>query len=218
MSSLPDRRSFMSVVASAAGLAALDGSRQTASAQAPPAAKSKWDLSWFDDFKGQHKQLYDMGSYSLVDEPAPLRYIAHYLEAHKEVSGLQPSEINTVVGTMYSAFPLNASDPIWEKFKLGERWKIIDPRTKAPAIRNIFLEDGPLSPGVKKLQSRGTVFWQCNVALGKVVMVLSQSSDLSPLEVRNELVAGLNPGVRLVPAHVFAVGLAQERGFTYMKP
>ena len=31
-------------------------------------------------------------------------------------------------------------------------------------------------------------------------------------------IAGLNPGVRLVPAHVMGLGLAQERGFTYMKP
>ena len=42
--------------------------------------------------------------------------------------------------------------------------------------------------------------------------------QLPPADVRADLLAGLNPGVRLVPSHVMALGLAQERGFTYMKP
>jgi len=32
--------------------------------------------------------------------------------------------------------------------------------------------------------------------------------------VRAELIAGFNPGVRLVPAHTMALGLAQEHGCT----
>ncbi len=36
-------------------------------------------------------------------------------------------------------------------------------------------------------------------------------------EVRADLLAGLNPGVRLVPSHVMALGLVQERGVTYVK-
>ena len=34
---------------------------------------------------------------------------------------------------------------------------------------------------------------------------------------RREFLTGLNPGVKLVPAHTLLVGLAQERGFTYEK-
>ena len=37
-------------------------------------------------------------------------------------------------------------------------------------------------------------------------------------KVRAEVVAELNPGVRLVPAHALLVGLVLERGFTYMRP
>jgi hypothetical protein len=33
--------------------------------------------------------------------------------------------------------------------------------------------------------------------------------------VRAELIAGFNPGVRLIPAHTMLLGLAQERGCTY---
>jgi DNA helicase-2/ATP-dependent DNA helicase PcrA len=71
---------------------------------------------------------------------------------------------------------------------------------------------------IKAMQARGTVFWQCNVALGAIVQELAQATQMPAPDVRTELVAGLNPGVRLVPSHVMALGIAQEHGFTYMKP
>jgi hypothetical protein len=40
---------------------------------------------------------------------------------------------------------------------------------------------------------------------------------VSAAEIRADLIAGLNPGVRLVPSHVMALGLFQERGVTYVK-
>jgi hypothetical protein len=62
------------------------------------------------------------------------------------------------------------------------------------------------------------VFWQCNVALGGVAQQLADAMHLPAADVRADLIAGFIPGVRLVPAHVMALGLVQERGFTYMKP
>jgi hypothetical protein len=64
---------------------------------------------------------------------------------------------------------------------------------------------------------RGVVFWQCNIALGGIANQLAQKSGEPFDKMRAEIVAGLNPGVRVVPAHSMATGLAQERGFTYMK-
>jgi len=123
--------------------------------------------------------------------------------------------VNTAVGISNSAFPMNASDRLWAKYGLGERSKIIDPTTMKPAVRNIFLDGSTMS--VKAMQARGTVFWQCNIALGVVAQRLAQATGMPVTEVRADLLAGLNPGVRLVPSHVMALGLAQERGFTYMK-
>ena len=102
-----------------------------------------------------------------------------------------------------------------QKYKIGERWKIADPATKQPAVRNIFLSEGDLS--VKAMQARGTAFWQCNVALGAIAQQLAQAAGMPAADVRADLIAGLNPGVHLVPAHVMAIGIAQEHGFTYMK-
>jgi hypothetical protein len=71
---------------------------------------------------------------------------------------------------------------------------------------------------VKAIQTRGAVFWQCNVALGLVAQQLATAFQMPVAEVRADLIAGLNPDVRLMPSHVMALALAQERGFTYMKP
>jgi hypothetical protein len=217
MSSVQDRRSFISIVASLAGFAALEESVEGA-AQSPERTAVQWDLAWLEQFKGKHKQVYDYGSFDLAADSRPLRFVRNYLDTYRDVFGSQFPDINTAVGISRAVFPVNASDGIWQKYRLGERWKIIDPATKQPAVRNIFLGDSAGDASVKALQARGTVFWQCNVALGGVVQELAQAMQIPAQEVRNELIAGFNPGVRLVPAHVMALGIAQEHGFTYMKP
>jgi len=217
MSSTESRRSFISVLASLAGFMTLDGRFTRASAQAPARPAPQWDLTWLDQLKGQHKQTFDYGSFDLSADARPLRFVRNYLDPFRDVLGLQSPDINTTVGISRDAFPINVSDAIWQKYKLGERWKIIDPTTKQPAVRNIYLTDGG-EISIKALQARGTVFWQCNVALGGVVQELAQATGMPADQVRAELIAGFNPGVKLMPSHVMALGLAQERGFTYMKP
>ena len=212
MSLLHNRRSFVSVLASLAGIAALD---QAASAQAPArAATGQWDLGWFDAFKGRHKQMYDYGTWDLSEDTRPLRFVKNYLDTYRDVFGLQSPDVNTAVG-ISRAIAINLSDAMWQKYKIGERFKIVDPATKQPSVRNIFLSDGDTS--VKAMQARGTVFWQCNVALGLVSQQLAQAAGAPAADVRADLLAGLNPGVQLVPSHVMAIGIAQEHGFTYMK-
>ncbi len=71
--------------------------------------------------------------------------------------------------------------------------------------------------GVKALQSRGTIFWQCAIALSGIAQQLATARKLPVADVRADLVAGLNPGVRVVPSHVMAIGLVQEHGATYVK-
>jgi len=205
-----NRRSFVSVIASFAGIAALD-----AQAPPPPApASGPWDLSWFDALKGRHKQMYDYGTWDLGEDTRPLRFVKNYLDTYRDVFGLQSPDVNTAVG-ISRAIAINLSDALWLKYKIGERYKITDPATKQPSARNIFLSDGDLS--VKAMQARGTVFWQCNVALGLAAQQLAQAAGMPVADVRADLVAGLNPGVHLVPSHVMAIGIAQEHGFTYMK-
>jgi hypothetical protein len=217
MSLLHNRRSFVSTVASLAGLAAVRLSAGQQSRDQSGAASGGFDVAWLDQMKGKHKQLYDLGGLELSVEPRPLRFTRNFLDTFRDVYHFEYPEINTAVGISGPAFPMNASDRLWAKYKLGERSKIIDPVTKQPAVRNIFYEDGG-DISVKAIQARGAVFWQCNVALGGVAQQLATAFQTPVAEVQADLIAGLNPGVRLMPSHVMALALAQEHGFTYMKP
>jgi hypothetical protein len=211
--SLQSRRSFMTALSSLAGITAIQAAGQPASAQAP--ATQTWDLRWMDDLKAQHQQVFDLGEVDLVADARPLRFPRNYLDTFRDVYGLEFPEVKTVVGISGRAFPINASDRLWEKYALGERSKILDPLTKKPAVRNVFMDDRTF--GVKTLQARGTIFWQCNIALTAIAQQLAEPRQLTAAEVRADLLAGLNPGVRLVPSHVMAMGLVQERGVTYVK-
>ena len=112
----------------------------------------------------------------LAADPRPLRFARNFLDTFRDVYKLEFPDINTAVGISGPAFPMNASDRLWEKYQLGERSKIIDPMTKKPAVRNIFLDGDDVS--IKAMQARGTVFWQCNVALGGVAQQLADAMHL----------------------------------------
>ena len=215
MKDVSGRRSFFTTLASVAGLAALRPG--DAAAQGAPPSAGPFDMAWLEQMKGKHKQLYDLGGISLAEEPRPLRFCRNFLDTFRDVYKLEHPGVNTAVGISGPAFPMNATDRLWEKYKLGERGKIIDPKTKQPSIRNIFYDDGS-DISVKAIQARGTIFWQCNVALGGVAQQLADQFKMPFAEVRADLIAGLNPGVKLMPSHVMALALAQERGFTYMRP
>jgi hypothetical protein len=219
MSFRPGRRSFVSAITSLTGLAVtrLAGAQQPAPQQPAGAVSSAgFDMAWLEQLKGKHRQLYDLGGHELSADPRPLRFARNFLDTFRDVYHLEYPDINTAVGISGPAFPMNASDRLWAKYKLGERSKIIDPMTKQPAVRNIFLDGGEIS--VKAIQARGATFWQCNVALGAVSQQLADAFQMPVAEVRADLIAGLNPGVRLMPSHVMALALSQEKGFTYMKP
>ncbi|MEQ1757123.1 MAG: hypothetical protein ABL986_02315 [Vicinamibacterales bacterium] len=216
MSGIPGRRSFVSVMASLTGLAALGSPGTAAAGQSTLPVVAPFDMAWLDQMKGAHKQLYDLGGHDLAADPRPLRFGRNLLDTFRDVFKLEFPNVNTAVGISGPAFAMNASDRLWAQYKLGERSRIIDPLTMQPATRNIFLDDPEI--GIKAMQARGTIFWQCNVALGVVAGQLANAFRTPVAEVRADLVSGLAPGVRLMPSHVLALALAQERGFTYMKP
>ncbi len=203
------RRSFLTALASLSGVALARPSF------AMPVSDT-WDLSWLDQLKGRHKQVFAVGS---LPDQLPLHIVVNYLDAHREVFGLAYPDINTVVGIARRGFPINAQDALWTKYELGRRWQVKDPATGEWARRNIYWDAMPAPPGkivgVKPLQARGSIFWQCNNALNAIVRDLAADTGQPAEALRAELIAGFNPGVRLVPAHTMALGLAQEHGCTY---
>jgi hypothetical protein len=213
-----DRRSFVASVASLVGLAAVgEGLDPALLDAAEPAATPSmpWDLSWLSKLRGKHKQVFGIGN---LKGHQPLHVVVNWLDAHQEVFGLSYPNINAVVG-IATSFPINASDALWAKYELGRLWELNDPDTGTWARRNVYLDAMPARPGkvvgVRPLQARGAIFWQCNNALDVVARRFARELGGSVEAIRAELLAGLNPGVKLVPAHTMVLGLAQERGCTY---
>ena len=195
-----------------AGAAAVPG--EAAAQQASSAGQ--WDLRWMDELRGAaHRQVFDMADTDPAATPPPLRLPRNYLDSFRDVYSQSFPAVRTVVGITARSFGVNCSDRLWEKYALGERGNITDRATGKPAIRNIFMDDATL--GVKALQARGTVFWQCDIALQNISQQLATARQLPVAQVLADLRGGLNPGVRLVPSHMMALGVAQARGFSYVR-
>jgi hypothetical protein len=220
---MPTRRSFVSLLGALSATAALRPAHALAASLPTPAESPSdpdhWDLSWLDTLRGRHKQVFDCGP--IQEDLPPLHVVANWLDAHRTVYGLDHPKVNAVLGIAGSAFPINASDALWAKYQLGERWKLHDPATHEWATRNFYYDPPAASPlarmSVKTLQARGAIFWQCNNALHGVAERLAKATGQEVAATYEELRAGLNPGVRLVPAHTMAIGLVQERGCAYEK-
>jgi hypothetical protein len=210
------RRTFLATLAAAAGATVLGPFLSTKRLDAAEAPNAPWDLSWLDQLEGKHRQVFEVGK--LEDVPGPLHVVANYLDTWRDVYHLEFPEVNTVVSIAGSGFPINASDAIWSKYKLADKWRLTDGAGKEGATHNVFL-DAPATDSkrasVKALQSRGTIFCQCNKALEAIAREFALASHEKLDKVYEELVAGLNPGVRLVPANTMLVGLAQEHGCAY---
>ena len=111
-----NRRSFMSVLTSLAGLAAIPTTVNEAAAQVPTASAQNFDLRWIDELKEKHKQVFDMADSDPAAEPPPLRLPRNYLDAFRDLYKLEFQQVRTIVGISGRAFPVNASDRLWEKY------------------------------------------------------------------------------------------------------
>ena len=205
------RRGFLSTLGALAGSAVIP-----AAMDSQPAPQGGWDMSWLDQLTGKHRQVFDFTN------PMMLQVPRNWLDAHELVYGLKHPDLSAVVGIGGPSFPVNATDAMYQKYPIGTEWKITDPATGKPAMRNIFL-DGSGTPderenSVRALQRRGVIFWQCNNALKRVATQIATAINRPQPAVYDDLRAsGLNPGVILVPAHTMLIGLCQERGCAYEK-
>jgi intracellular sulfur oxidation DsrE/DsrF family protein len=74
----------------------------------------------------------------------------------------------------------------------------------------------PNIPGIKTMKARGALYCVCNLATKVFSGMIAARMGLTADEVYKEMVAGLIPGVQLVPSGVWALGRAQENGTGYI--
>ena len=157
-----------------------------------------WDLSWLDQLKGKHKQVFDTGNldFGLV--------VADEL-SRRGAGGLRDG----LPGCEYGRRDRRQRVPVQRhRCDLGEvrgRAPLEDQGAghRAWATRNIYVEGTPRGKkviGVKPLLARGTIFWQCNNALNGIVA-----------RVRGGHEAAGGPGARGARGRAAALGEARAR-------
>jgi intracellular sulfur oxidation DsrE/DsrF family protein len=210
------RRGFLGglAAAAAAGLASLTPLRLEAkprggsSSGADPAFET-----WLNRITGKHKMVFDAPE---VNDGMPVIWPRVWLNGNNENYGTKDTDNSGVVILRHASIPLAMRDELWAKYKLGENFNI--KAGEAPATKNIFAKVMPLplpGTGVEALLASGVLFGVCNVALTVYSGMVAQKMGTDAAAVKADWVAGLLPGVQVVPSGVLAVARAQEKGCGY---
>jgi intracellular sulfur oxidation DsrE/DsrF family protein len=176
---------------------------------------------WFRKIKGKHRIVFDV---THPNEIMPFAWPRVFLLTN-EKTGTGTKDCNVVVVLRHDGIPYAFQSSLWAKYNFGEVFKANDPATKKPAVRNPFWNPakgdfkvpvfGELQIGINELQDSGVMFCVCDVALTIYSAALAEGMKLDAAEVKKEWIAGLLPGIQVVPSGVWAVGRSQEHGCTY---
>ena len=212
------RRAFLERAATGAAALAAVPFLASCAPQAPAAAMaSAADEPWLKPLTGKHKQVFDAPA---TNGGFPLLFAYAYIGTMTEAYKLQPGEVSAFIVARHMGVPIVLNDAIWAKYKIGKFFNVMDPATKKPSERNIFVNSKPgdilnVDASADKLMAKGVVIGACNVALTVLSGMAATAAGLKPEAALDEWKAGLVPGVMVVPSGVLAVGRAQEHGCTY---
>lgn len=184
----------------------------------PEKAVREPDDPWLSSLRGKHRQIFH--TFDSRDGRA-LMETANYLNTYPKAYGVDARDVNAIVAAHGNMMGMAIGDAIWAKYRLGEIANFKDPRTEAPATRNIYLREGEgelMGPGfsVSSLARRGVIFLVCNTSLAQASRALASRTNQQQADVHRELVDALVPGAVLVAAMIIAINRAQERGCTYL--
>jgi intracellular sulfur oxidation DsrE/DsrF family protein len=127
-----------------------------------------------------------------------------------------PGQSSAVVILRHAALPLAMGDALWAKYSLGEMFGVKD--GDVPAKRNPYATITGLpipGLGIAELLKAGVLVGACDVALTIYSSGAAKKMGLDPETVKKEWIAGLLPGVQVVPSGVLGVARAQELGCAY---
>lgn len=208
------RRGFLGSVAAAAvglGAASLLPESAHAAALTSSAADPKLD-AWFAKFTGKHKTVFD------APEPNdgmsaiwPRVYINTTLATY-------PGESTTAMVILrHGGLGLAFQDSIWAKYPISEMFNV-KPGGKVVTANPYATITGLPIPGlgIAELIKSGVLVGACDVALTVYSSNAAGKMGMAPEAVKKEWVAGLIPGIQVVPSGVFAAARAQELGANYI--
>jgi len=207
------RRGFLGGIA--AGAAALVvGRLSTAGAEILAPSTAALDDAWIGKIKGKYRQVFDA---TAPNEGWGAAFPLNFIDSTKEALKVTDADITAITVFRHFAMPLMLNDATWAKYKIGAMLNVTDPKTKAPAIKNIFRDAVPLRPGLTYEQElkNGVIFVACNLALTVISGMAAPGAGVSADQAKKDFTAGLIPGVYLAASGVYAVNRAQQAGCTY---
>ena len=214
-----NRREFLGMAGAAAAAAVAGLGAIAPATEALAADKRGTDFTrWLDSITGTHRQLYDMPE---VNEGFGPVWSWAFFMTGAQAYGVPESDLGVVVVLRHNALPLAFNDATWEKYQLGEVFKIADPDTGAPALRNPYYAKPGKFPvpdaALQKLLMRPNMrVAACNLALTFYSGMVAQKIGLKPEDVKAEWTAAVYPRIQIVPSGVVACNGAVSKGCTYV--
>ena len=191
------RRGFMGQVAAAAvgvGAASLLPMTAHAAAMTPTAVDPKLE-AWFGKLTGKHKTVFDATE---PNDGMPAIWPRIYLNT---TEATYPGEkASAMVILRHGGLGMGFNDAVWAKYDMGEMFKVMvdgKPATKNPYATITGLPIPGL--GIAELLKGGVLVGACDVALPVYSSKAATKMTLDPAPVRKGRVAGLFPGIKIVP-------------------
>jgi intracellular sulfur oxidation DsrE/DsrF family protein len=210
-----DRRHFVGSIA-LAGAALATGGASVAEAtelRVPTGAPDEWDHAWLKQLNTKHRAFFDTRSYSSEIFGYPARYRAAMIDGY----GAKAGDIRIIVGLHGAAWPVGIDDTRWASLGIGDFTGIADQAgTKATRNPMRTAAAGSNANTLESAQQQGVIVLLCNNTLRRMARDLATRRNSTADAVYAELRSGVLPGVIVVPAMIAAVGLAQERGASYL--
>lgn len=212
LNSTTARRGFLGrIAAGAAALGLSSGVPSTLSAETLTMSKDPALDAWLGKIKGKHKMVFD------VTEPNNGFGVIWPRIYMNTMNATYPGEtVTPVVILRHSGIPLGMTDALWAKYPLGEMFGIKE--GDAAAKKNIYanITNLPLPGlGTTNLLKDGVLVGLCDVALTVYSAGAAEKMGMAADAVKKEWVAGLLPGIQVVPSGVFGVARTQELGCAY---
>ena len=211
-----NRRDFLGLAATAAA-AGLGSIVPVATAAAAAGGPSTDFTRWLDTIPGTYRQMYDMPE---LNQGLGLVWSWAFRTTGAQGYGVPESDLGVVIVLRNNALPLAFEDSVWAKYKLGEAFKIEDPDTKAPALRNpYYLKPGAIpvpDAALKKLIETGVKVAVCDLAITVKSAMVAKKMGLKHEDVKKDFTEAVFPGIQIVPSGVLACNGAASRGCTYI--
>jgi hypothetical protein len=175
--------------------------------------------SWLDSGGRRHRMVFDTTSTDGLGEA--LGYARNFYTVNDKAYGIAASELSVVIILRHVSTTFGFTDAIWSKYGgvFADRVKLSDPRTKAPALVNLFntsLKDGGLPNGgviIAQLAELGARFAVCASASHNAADLIVKKTGGAADAIFKELTANLVPNALMVPAGIVALNRAQEHGY-----